>query len=156
MIFFTYLFIEQVIPLFQKIFNRGFDDIRIIKYGLGLDVVFDKWSNMFLGTRRVLMSPIRPDGIRFTDNSFIMLLLYSGLVYSTLLVAYILSLLWVRLRHVFNVELFLLIAYLFLTLFLTSAIGWDVFILYSFLVIQLISLSSRYSFYKYHRKIINI
>jgi len=115
-----------------------YDAQRLVKYTLGLETVFENIRNIFIGTERSLMTANRSfDGVKFTDNSFIMIMLYHGVVYAFFFILYLALILTHKLKH--DYISLLLIMYFISTLFLTSAIVWDSYIITFFVTLRIIT-----------------
>ena len=146
-------------PIFNKLMAKGFDNLRAIKYFAGMQVVLDNWVTMLIGEHRELHSAIRIDeltgvvsnqkeihpddrmGIRISDNSFILLILSLGIIYTMFYALYMI--LFIRNSVRFNLNTILMLIYFLGALFLTSAIYWDVFIFYFFAVLFLLQRKTR-------------
>ena len=146
-------------PIFNKLMAKGFDNLRAIKYFAGMQVVLDNVVTMLIGEHRELHSAIRIDeltgvvsnqkeihpddrmGIRISDNSFILLILSLGIIYTMFYALYMI--LFIRNSVRFNLNTILMLIYFLGALFLTSAIYWDVFIFYFFAVLFLLQRKTR-------------
>lgn len=126
-------------PLIQRLMKMELGGFRYERYVVGLQTVFDTLRNMLIGTDRFLMTEMRTSGgVKFTDNSFIYLMLYFGVVYAFILIFYSALSLLSRVDITKNLLQLLLVLFIFLELLFTSFIFQDILLLYSFTTLILI------------------
>jgi len=113
--------------------------VRYERYLVGLLTVFDNLTNVVIGTDRLLMTELRtPSGAKFTDNSFIYLMLFCGVIYSFVLIFYTIISLWSRIDITKSLCQLLLVLFIFFELLFTSFILQDILLLYSFTTLILL------------------
>ena len=117
---------------------------RYERYMVGLQTVFYNVTNVLIGTDRLLMAELRTSsGIKFTDNSFIYIMLFFGVIYLFLIILYIIAFLLDGVNLIKNRYQLLLSIFIFFGLLFTSYVFQDILLLYSFTT--LILLSERYN-----------
>ena len=104
------------------------DDVRIIKYYLGIKTILLSPIDLLFGMNREMFTQLRILNTRISDNSIMYLIMYFGVPYTCFLFFSIYS---VCIKY-FNINIFFIIIFiiLILNLFLTGAIFWHVYLLY--------------------------
>ncbi len=122
------LFFKYIGSINNRI-TMGFnDDVRIIKYYLGIKTILLSPIDLLFGMNREMFTQLRILNTRISDNSIMYLIMYFGVPYTCFLFFSIYS---VCIKY-FNINIFFIIIFiiLILNLFLTGAIFWHVYLLY--------------------------
>ncbi|MFH0780011.1 MAG: hypothetical protein V1928_04115 [Parcubacteria group bacterium] len=124
---------------FEQTIGRTFNDgpnLRLIKYQLGMNNVLDKaLLGMFIGSTRekmhsrVMMESGSDEGLKFSDNSFILMMELLGVLMTLLYI--LLFTIIIRKSGAIRGN-YILIFYFIASLFFNSAIGWDIWLVYFF------------------------
>ena len=122
------LFFKYIGSINNRIVMGFNDEIRIIKYYLGIKTILLNPIDLLFGMNREMFSQLRILNTRLSDNSIIYLIMYFGIPYTCFLFFSIYS---VCIKYL-NINLFFIIIFiiLILNLFLTGAIFWHVYLLY--------------------------
>jgi hypothetical protein len=132
-------------PVLERLSRLDLGGNRSERYLVGLQTVFSNLNNLIIGTDRLLMTEIKTSGgVKFTDNSFIYISLFHGVIYFFILTVYLIMSLWNRVDISKNICQLLLVLFIFLELLFTSFIFQDILLLYSFTTLILIG--------NYHRE----
>ena len=122
---------------FEQTVDRAINedqDLRLIKYELGLNNVLDNAVNgIFIGATREQMKSrvmvVYDEGLKFSDNSYILLMELLGIFITLLYILLFASI--IRRTCVIRGNL-LVLFYFAVSLFVNSAISWDLWLFYLF------------------------
>lgn len=128
LIFLFFLFLYQMEFLNHRIAIGLTDNIRLIKYYLGIKTILNDTLSLFVGMDRELFSFFRILNTRLSDNSIIYLIMYVGLPYTCFFLLVCCNYLIKNIQV--NLLSFFLLGSFFLNLLLTGAIFWHVYLLY--------------------------
>jgi hypothetical protein len=142
LVFFSLLLISSTSfdhPAIERLARMELGGNRYERYLVGLQTVFYNLPNALIGTNRLLMTELRTSsGVKFTDNSFIYIMLHFGVIYLYIIVFYIIISLSSKVDSTKNVYQLLLVLFIFFELMFTSFILQDILLLYSFTTLILL------------------
>lgn len=123
-----FLIVNDLSDLNHRVSIGLSDNIRIVKYYLGIKTILVDILSLFIGMDRELFTSFRILNLRLSDNSIIYLIMYFGIPYACLLL--ISSSYYLIKSSKINILSIFFLGSFFLNLILTGAIFWHVYLLY--------------------------
>ena len=125
---FSLIYIFLNIDIDNRVAMGFSDDIRVLKYYLGIKTILLDSFDLLFGMDRLSFSQLRMLDTRLSDNSLIYLVMYFGLPFTCLLFLLVSYILFKYSKtNILSLSLYLSLIF---NLFLTGAIFWHVYLLY--------------------------